>query len=203
MGLFGNKRKEQKPTGGYLEGQVLIAMPNMPDPKFEQAVVFLCAHSKQGAMGLVLNKVVSNITFVDLLKQLRIRPAKQVSRRPILFGGPVETGRGFVLHTPDYSAGDATVKVGQNVGLNVGLTATVDVLRAIADGEGPRDAMLALGYAGWQGGQLEREIQKNGWLTCPADEYLLFGSELRGKWEFAIKKLGFNPSQLSRDTGRA
>ena len=203
MGLFGNKRKEQKPTGGYLEGQVLIAMPNMPDPKFEQAVVFLCAHSKQGAMGLVLNKVVSNITFVDLLKQLRIRPAKQVSRRPILFGGPVETGRGFVLHTPDYSAGDATVKVGQNVGLNVGLTATVDVLKAIADGEGPRDAMLALGYAGWQGGQLEREIQKNGWLTCPADEYLLFGSELRGKWEFAIKKLGFNPSQLSRDTGRA
>jgi len=200
MGLFGNKRKEQKPTGGYLEGQVLI---NMPDPKFEQAVVFLCAHSKQGAMGLVLNKVVSNITFVDLLKQLRIRPAKQVSRRPILFGGPVETGRGFVLHTPDYSAGDATVKVGQNVGLNVGLTATVDVLRAMADGEGPRDAMLALGYAGWQGGQLEREIQKNGWLTCPADEYLLFGSELRGKWEFAIKKLGFNPSQLSRDTGRA
>ena len=203
MGLFGNKRKEQKPTGGYLEGTVLIAMPNMPDPKFEQAVVFLCAHSKQGAMGLVLNKVVSNITFVDLLKQLRIRPAKQVSRRPILFGGPVETGRGFVLHTPDYSAGDATVKVGQNVGLNVGLTATVDVLRAMADGEGPRDAMLALGYAGWQGGQLEREIQKNGWLTCPADEYLLFGSELRGKWEFAIKKLGFNPSQLSRDTGRA
>lgn len=203
MGLFGNKRKEQKPTGGYLEGQVLIAMPNMPDPKFEQAVVFLCAHSNQGAMGLVLNKVVSNITFVDLLKQLRIRPAKQVSRRPILFGGPVETGRGFVLHTPDYSAGDATVKVGQNVGLNVGLTATVDVLKAIADGDGPKDAMLALGYAGWKGGQLEKEIQNNGWLTCPADEYLLFGSELRGKWDFAIRKLGFNPSQLSRDTGRA
>lgn len=203
MGLFGNKRKEQKPTGGYLEGQVLIAMPNMPDPKFEQAVLFLCAHSRQGAMGLVLNKVVSNITFVDLLKQLRIRPGKPVSGRPILFGGPVETGRGFVLHTPDYSAGDATVKVGQNVGLNVGLTATVDVLKAIADGHGPKDAMLALGYAGWQGGQLEREIQKNGWLTCPADEYLLFGPELRGKWEYAIRKLGFNPSQLSRDTGRA
>ena len=203
MGLFGNKRKEHKPTGGYLEGQVLIAMPSMPDPKFEQAVVFLCAHSKQGAMGLVLNKVVSNITFVDLLKQLRIRPAKQVSRRPILFGGPVETGRGFVLHTPDYSAGDATVKVGQNVGLNVGLTATVDVLKAIADGEGPRDAMLALGYAGWQGGQLEREIQKNGWLTCPADEYLLFGPELHGKWKYAIQKLGFDPSRLSRDMGQA
>ncbi|MFM9864764.1 MAG: YqgE/AlgH family protein [Micropepsaceae bacterium] len=203
MGLFGNKSKEQKPTGGYLEGQVLIAMPSMPDPKFSEAVVFLCAHSKQGAMGLVLNKVVSNITFVDLLKQLRIRPGKPVSGRPILFGGPVETGRGFVLHTPDYSAGDATVKVGQNVGLNVGLTATVDVLKAIADGQGPKDAMLALGYAGWGGGQLEKEIQKNGWLTCPADEYLLFGPELQGKWKYAIRKLGFDPSRLSRDMGQA
>lgn len=202
MGLFG-KRKEQRPTGVYLEGQVLIAMPNMPDPKFEQAVVFLCAHSKQGAMGLVLNKVVSNITFVDLLKQLRIRPATKVPERRVLFGGPVETGRGFVLHTPDYSAGDATVKVGRNVGLNVGLTATVDVLKAIADGQGPKESILALGYAGWQGGQLEKEIQKNGWLTCPADEYLLFGPELRGKWDYAIKKLGFKPSQLSRDMGQA
>jgi putative transcriptional regulator len=203
MGLFGNKRKEQRPTGGYLEGQVLIAMPSMPDPKFEQAVVFLCAHSKQGAMGLVLNKVVSNITFVDLLKQLRIRPATKVPGKAILFGGPVETGRGFVLHTPDYSAGDSTVKIGNQVGLNVGLTATVDVLKAIADGGGPSQSMLALGYAGWQSGQLEREIQQNGWLTCPADEYLLFGSELRGKWDYAIRKLGFNPSQLSRDMGQA
>lgn len=203
MGLFGNKRKEQRPTGGYLEGQVLIAMPNMPDPKFEQAVVFLCAHSKQGAMGLVLNKIVSNITFVDLLRQLRIRPGTSTPGRAIQFGGPVETGRGFVLHTPDYSAGDSTVKIGNHVGINVGLTATVDVLKAIADGHGPKQSMLALGYAGWQSGQLEREIQQNGWLTCPADEYLLFGSELRGKWDYAIRKLGFNPSQLSRDMGQA
>lgn len=199
MGLFGNKRKEVK----YLEGQVLIAMPSMPDPKFEKAVVFLCAHSKQGAMGLVLNKVVSNITFVDLLKQLRIRPAKQVPGKAILFGGPVETGRGFVLHTPDYSAGDATVKIGNQVGINVGLTATVDVLKAIAEGHGPKDSMLALGYAGWQSGQLEREIQQNGWLTCPADEYLLFAPDLQGKWAYAIRKLGFDPSRLSRDMGQA
>jgi putative transcriptional regulator len=204
MGLFGSKRQDHRPAGGYLEGQVLIAMPNMPDPKFEQAVVFLCAHSKQGAMGLVLNKLVSNISFADLLRQLSIRSsAKRVPGMPIQFGGPVETGRGFVLHTPDYSAGDATVKVGAHLGLNVGLTATVDVLKAIAEGHGPRASMLALGYAGWDGGQLEREIQKNGWLTCPADEHLLFGADLRGKWEYAIRRLGFTPSQLSRDAGRA
>ena len=205
MGLFGNKRQPQPPQNTvYLEGQVLIAMPNMPDPKFEQAVVFLCAHSKQGAMGLVLNKLVSNITFVDLLQQLRIRSStKRLPGMPIQFGGPVETGRGFVLHTPDYSAGDATVKVGQHLGLNVGLTATVDVLKAIAEGKGPSASMLALGYAGWDAGQLEREIQQNGWLTCPADEYLLFGTDLRGKWDHAIRRLGFTPSQLSRDAGRA
>ena len=179
---------------------MLIAMPNMPDPKFEQAVLFLCAHSERGAMGLVLNKLVNNITFMDLLRQLRIRPqARRVPGIPVQFGGPVETGRGFVLHSPEYSAGDTTAKVGQNVGL----TATVDVLKAMAEGNGPRSAMLALGYAGWGTGQLESEIQRNGWLTCPADDYLLFGQQLQGKWEYAIRKLGFNPSQLSRDSGRA
>ena len=204
MGLFGNKRRQQRTTDLNLEGHVLIAMPNMPDPKFEQAVVFLCAHSKDGAMGLVLNKLVSNITFLDLLSQLRIRSnAKAVPGMPIQFGGPVETGRGFVLHTPDYSAGESTMKVGNHIGLNVGLTATVDVLKAIAEGKGPKASMLALGYAGWEPGQLEREIGQNGWLTCPADEYLLFGPDLRSKWDYAIRKLGFNPSQLSRDTGRA
>jgi putative transcriptional regulator len=200
MGLFGRSRKQAPSSGGYLEGQVLIAMPNMPDPKFEQAVLFLCAHSERGAMGLVLNKLVSNITFYDLLRQLRIRPqTRSIPGVPVQFGGPVETGRGFVLHSQDYSAGDATVKVGSNVGL----TATVDVLRAMAEGSGPRSSMLALGYAGWGNGQLETEIQRNGWLTCPADDYLLFGQNLQGKWDYAIRKLGFNPSQLSRDSGRA
>jgi putative transcriptional regulator len=204
MGLFGNRRRQQKTADLNLEGHVLIAMPNMPDPKFEQAVVFLCAHSKEGAMGLVLNKLVSNITFVDLLQQLRIRSnVKAVPGMPIQFGGPVETGRGFVLHTPDYTAGESTMKVGHHIGLNVGLTATVDVLKAIAEGKGPKASMLALGYAGWESGQLEREIQQNGWLTCPADHQLLFGHDLRSKWEYAIRKLGFNPSQLSRDAGRA
>lgn len=198
MGLF--RPRQQKPAGGYLEGQVLIAMPNMPDPKFEHAVVYLCAHSERGAMGLVLNKLVSNITFPDLLRQLRIR--SQVRRPPgvpVQFGGPVEPARGFVLHSLDYSAGESTVKIGQTVGL----TATVDVLKAIADGKGPSASMLALGYAGWGAGQLENEIRRNGWLTCQADDQLIFGQDLRGKWDYAIKKLGFTPSQLSRDAGRA
>ncbi|MCE9523680.1 MAG: YqgE/AlgH family protein [Alphaproteobacteria bacterium] len=200
MGLFGRSRQQRPASGGYLEGQVLIAMPNMPDPKFEQAVLFLCAHSERGAMGLVLNKLVNNITFMDLLRQLRIRPqTRSVPGVAVQFGGPVETGRGFVLHSPEYSAGETTAKVGQNVGL----TATVDVLKAMAEGNGPRNAMLALGYAGWGTGQLESEIQHNGWLTCPADDYLLFGQQLQGKWDYAIRKLGFNPSQLSRDSGRA
>jgi putative transcriptional regulator len=199
MGLFGSKPRQ--PHGGpHLEGQVLIAMPSMPDPKFAQAVVFLCAHSERGAMGLVLNKLVGNITFVDLLRQLRIRPqARGVQSKAVQFGGPVETGRGFVLHSPEYNAGAATVTVTPGVGL----TTSVDVLKAIAEGQGPNASMLALGYAGWGAGQLEREFAQNGWLTCPADEYLLFGNQLQGKWEYAIKKLGINPSQLSRDTGRA
>ena len=120
---------------------------------------------------------------------------------PVQFGGPVETGRGFVLHSPDYAASNnTTVNVGNAA---VGLTATVDVLKAIADGKGPKQAMVALGYAGWGAGQLEGEIRGNGWLTCPADEYLLFGNNLTYKWEHAIRKLGVNPAQLSRDAGRA
>jgi putative transcriptional regulator len=200
MGLFGSRSRQQPQGGGHLEGQVLIAMPNMPDPKFSQAVVFLCAHSERGAMGLVLNKLVGNITFVDLLRQLRIRPqTRTMQTKAVQFGGPVETGRGFVLHSPEYNAGNATVQVGPGVGL----TTSVDVLKAIAEGGGPQASMLALGYAGWGAGQLEREFGQNGWITCPADDYLIFGNQLQGKWEYALKKLGINPSQLSRDTGRA
>ncbi len=196
MAIFRSKKNQ----GSYLEGQVLIAMPNMPDPKMEQAVLFLCAHSEKGAMALCLNKLVQNITFFDLLRQLRIRPqSRTINGLPVQFGGPVETGRGFVLHTQDYTSQDTTVRVGNAVGL----TATVDVLKAIADGKGPKQAMVALGYAGWGAGQLENEIQRNGWLTCPADEYLLFGNNLTYKWEHAIRKLGVNPAQLSRDAGRA
>ncbi len=188
----------------YLEGQVLIAMPHMPDPKMGQATIFLCAHSERGAMGLVLNKLVNNMSFTELLRQLRIiPPGRQPQGKRVQFGGPVETGRGFVLHSSEYSAGESTMKVGQAIGLNVGLTATVDVVKDIAEGRGPQASMLALGYAGWGPGELEGQIQRNAWLTCKADDYLLFGPQLEGKWLHSIRKIGINPSQLSRDAGRA
>lgn len=204
MGLFGRARQQRPVATGYLEGQVLIAMPHMPDPKMEQATIFLCAHSERGAMGLVLNKLVNNMSFTELLRQLRIMPpARRGPGKAVQFGGPVETGRGFVLHSSEYSAGESTMKIGQASGLNVGLTATVDVVKDIAEGRGPQASMLALGYAGWGAGELETQIQRNAWLTCPADDYLLFGPQLEGKWLHSIQKLGINPSQLSRDTGRA
>jgi putative transcriptional regulator len=204
MGLFGRSRQEKRGAAGSLEGQVLIAMPNMPDPKMEQATIFLCAHSERGAMGLVLNKLVGNMSFADLLRQLRIMPAaRRIEGVPVQFGGPVETGRGFVLHSPEYSAGRSTMKVGQAAGLQLGLTATVEVLKDIAEGKGPKASMLALGYAGWGSGDLEDEFQRNAWLTCPPDDYLVFGRHYQNKWEHGIRKLGIDPSQLSRDTGRA
>ena len=204
MGLFSRSRQQKRGTTGYLEGQVLIAMPNMPDSKMEQAIIFLCAHSERGAMGLVLNKLVGNMSFADLLRQLRIIPtARRIEGLPVQFGGPVETGRGFVLHSTDYSAGESTVRVGEALGLQLGLTATVEVLKAIADGKGPSASMLALGYAGWGAKELEGQIQRNAWLTCPPDDFLLFGRDYQNKWEHSIRKLGIAPSQLSRDAGRA
>ena len=204
MGFFLKSRQPKRPATGYLEGQVLIAMPNMPDPKMEQATIFLCAHSERGAMGLVLNKLVGNMSFAELLRQLRIMPpARRIEGIPVQFGGPVETGRGFVLHSGEYTAGPSTMKVGQLAGLNLGLTATVDVVKEIAEGRGPKASMLALGYAGWGAGELENEIRRNAWLTCPPDDYLLFGHHYQNKWEHGIRKLGITPSQLSRDTGRA
>jgi putative transcriptional regulator len=183
---------------GYLEGQLLIAMPTMGDPRFERTVIFLCAHSAQGAMGLVVNKLANQITFRELLEQLSIEtPAVKRDMR-VHFGGPVETGRGFVLHSSDYQQ-DSTLMVGDTVGL----TATVDILRAIADGAGPQQGLLALGYAGWAPGQLDSEIQANGWLSAPADPDILFDNELDTKWERALSKVGVDVSFLSSDAGHA
>ena len=183
---------------GYLEGQLLIAMPTMGDARFERTVIFLCAHSAQGAMGLVVNKLANQITFRELLDQLSVEaPAVQRDIR-VHFGGPVETGRGFVLHSADYQQ-DSTLMVGKQVGL----TATVDILRAIADGAGPRLGLLALGYAGWAPGQLDSEIQANGWLNAPADLEILFDGELETKWERALHKVGVDVSFLSTDAGHA
>lgn len=185
-------------ASGYMSGQLLIAMPNMADPRFARTVIYLCAHSDQGAMGLVINKPMPQITFVDLLEQLEIETEGVVEDQVVNFGGPVESGRGFVLHSGDFQR-EGTMMVDDTVGL----TATVDILRAIAAGEGPERHLLALGYAGWGPGQLDGEIQANGWLHAPADDAILFDSDLSTKWERSIAKLGVTPAMLSGDAGHA
>jgi putative transcriptional regulator len=183
---------------GYLTGQLLIAMPTMGDPRFERTVIYMCAHSADGAMGLVVNKAADEIDFSELLSQLEIETGEIKHPIPVLAGGPVESGRGFVLHSLDYSQ-ESTLKVTEDVGL----TATVDILRAMAEGEGPRHSLLTLGYAGWSSGQLDHEIQANGWLNVAADASILFDAELGQKWDRAVRKVGIDPSFLSADAGHA
>ena len=182
----------------YFEGQMLVAMPQMSDTRFSRTVIYLCAHSADGAMGLVVNRLIESITFPDLLEQLNVDTVPAVDQIRVHFGGPVESGRGFVLHSDDYMQ-DTTLMIQEGVAL----TATLDVLRAMADGTGPRRSMLALGYAGWAPGQLDAEIQANGWLNVSADQDLIFGSNLDGKWNLALDKLGINLSALSGVAGRA
>lgn len=197
MGSAHDKRIDEGES--FLEGKLLIAMPGMPDPRFAKTVVFVCAHSSEGAMGLVVNKPIDGLSFTDLMEQLDIPVQPGVADFPILYGGPVETGRGFVLHSGDYEGGDSTLPVSEEISL----TATVDVLRAIAAGRGPDRAIFALGYAGWAPGQIEAEIQSNGWLHCDADPLLVFGADLEGKWRVALSKLGVGLSGLTGDAGRA
>lgn len=186
------------PEEGYLTGQLLIAMPRMGDPRFARSVVYMCAHTADGAMGLVINRRIDSVTFPDLLKQLNIEAENPSDRIRVMFGGPVETGRGFVLHSSDYQH-ESTLMVGDQVGL----TATMEILRDIASGGGPRKSLLALGYAGWGPGQLDGELQANGWLVAPADEGLVFGDDIEGKWDGALGKLGISAALLSGDAGHA
>ncbi len=189
---------EELDASGYMTGQLLIAMPNMADPRFARTVIYLCAHSDEGAMGLVINKPMPQITFVDLLEQLDIETEGTVEDQMVHFGGPVESGRGFVLHSGEFQR-EGTMMVDDVVGL----TATIDILRAIAAGDGPDKHLLALGYAGWGPGQLDGEIQANGWLHAPADDAILFDHDLSTKWERSIAKLGVSPAMLSGDAGHA
>jgi len=182
----------------YLPGQLLIAMPSMTDPRFEKSVIYMCAHNSDGAMGLVINRAIDSLTFPELLEQLEIDPRSNGDQIRVLFGGPVEQARGFVLHSPDYLQ-DASLVVDDNVVL----TATIDILRAIADGTGPNNCLLALGYAGWGAGQLDSEIKSNGWLSVDADEDLVFGCDLDEKWERAMTKIGIDPRMLSDSAGHA
>lgn len=182
----------------YLEGQVLVAMPGMPDPRFARTVIFLCAHSENGAMGIVVNRIVDDIDYAGLMRQLKIDGVSRKAKRRVHYGGPVETSRGFVLHSDDYrSDGTLAVKGG------FALSSTIEVLRAIAEDKGPRQSLLALGYAGWAPGQLDSEIQANGWLNVAADEDLVLGPGLDDKWNRAIKKIGIDPFKLSVESGHA
>jgi putative transcriptional regulator len=191
--------------GPYLDGQLLIAMPGMSDARFDRSVIYMCAHSEQGAMGLMINKTTPMMSFGDLLSQLDIlqgeaaEPPRELLAMPVLYGGPVEQGRGFVLHTSDYFAANSSLPVSETIAL----TATVDILRAMAEGRGPERAILALGYSGWAPGQLENEIQNNGWLTCAADEELLFGINYDARYVAALRKLKIDPAMLSSESGRA
>ena len=186
------------PDEGYLTGQLLIAMPAMRDSRFARTVIYMCAHNSDGAMGLVINRLVGSVTFPDLLQQLGVDTAGANDEIRVHFGGPVEPGRGFVLHSGDYQH-DSTLQVASEVLL----TATVEILRDIALGQGPQRSLLALGYAGWGPGQLDSEIQANGWLHVEADTGLVFDDDLSDKWERAIGKLGIDPTLLSGEAGHA
>jgi putative transcriptional regulator len=182
-----------------LAGKLLIAMPGMGDPRFETSVILLCAHSPEGAMGLVINKPAADLSFSGLLEQLKIPRAPEGYDIRVHVGGPVERGRGFVLHSADYHSRGTTMAVPGGFGM----TATVDVLTALASGTGPDAALLALGYAGWGPGQLEAEIVQNAWLTAEATPGLVFSPDDGGKWKGALKQLGIDPISLSRAAGRA
>lgn len=182
-----------------LSGRLLIAMPGIGDPRFERTVVYLCSHSAEGSMGLVVNRRAEGVSFDQLMEQLDIATGPNSQHGIVHFGGPVEMGRGFVLHSADFHVEDSTLRVDDTISL----TATLDILRAMADGSGPQRSLIALGYAGWAPNQLEHELQHNGWLTCEADEDIVFARDDSVKWARALAKLGVDPSLLSATGGSA
>jgi len=200
----------KKPDGPLpptsFEGQFLIAMPKLREGPFARSVVYMCAHRADGAMGVVINHPAEAIDFRKLLVQLEIVKQEDAIRLPpaaetlkVLRGGPVETGRGFVLHSNDYRSKESTI----NVGDGLSMTPTLDILRAIAKGEGPQRAVLALGYAGWAPGQLENEIKENGWLVAPGDSTLIFERNASAIYSRALGLLGVDPAALSDEVGHA
>ncbi len=182
-----------------LAGSMLIAMPGMTDPRFAQSLVYLCDYSSKGAMGLIVNKPAHDMSFDDLLEQLEIVPKAPTDGIKVYFGGPVETGRGFVLHSNDYASDLRTLPVRNGLAL----TPTLDVLEDIAAGKGPHAVMMMLGYAGWGPGQLESELAQNGWLTCDGDPELVFDANAPAKWARALQGLGIDPALLSAEAGSA
>jgi putative transcriptional regulator len=202
MDLLRNKKEAGR--GGFLDDQFLIAMPGMKDDRFARSVIYVCAHSDEGAMGLIINQT-QQMLFPDLLVQLGIMNEQEVIRLPrhtrefvVRNGGPVDRSRGFVLHSGDYR-----VESSLSVSHDICLTATVDILRAISAGRGPRQALMALGYSGWGAGQLENEIAQNGWLTCPASAELLFDADLEHKYDRILASIGIDLAHLSLAAGHA
>ncbi len=203
-----SRKTSETASDGYLDGQVLIAMPGMPDDRFKRSVIYMCAHSADGAMGIILNQSAPDIDFPKLVSELlndeelgdgEGEISDQFDDIAVHIGGPAESARGFVLHSCDYFVEDATLAIDKKFCL----TATIDILRAIATGDGPERAILALGYSGWSSGQLESEIQANGWLHCASDVELVFDTSPEDKYEHALSKLGINPSHLVNDAGHA
>ncbi len=183
----------------YLDGKLLIAMPGMTDTRFSRSVVFMCAHSDEGAMGLIVNKPMEELKSKELLDQLDIPLGPKAKAIDVHFGGPVEHGRGFVLHSPEYEVGESTM----NIGVEYSMTATIDILKDLAVGDGPEHSLLALGYSGWGPGQLEQEIQNNGWLICDSEFNLVFSPAGTDKWEAALHSIGVDPRLLSAEGGQA
>jgi len=199
-GLSGDRFSRQ----GFLDGQMLIASPGMQDERFARSVIYMCAHSSEGAMGIIVNQPAAHISFRDLLVKLDVVPDKiqlphSAGDVTVLKGGPVETERGFVLHSADFFIENSTLPIDEGICL----TATIDILKAIARGDGPASAILALGYAGWSPGQLESEMQSNGWLHCSADLELIFGADIDAKYNRAMRKIGIRPGMLSSEIGHA
>lgn len=201
MDLLRNKKTG---TSGFLDDQFLLAMPGMKDERFARSVIYICAHSDEGAMGLIINQT-QQMLFPDLLVQLGIMNEQEAIRLPrqtrdfiVRNGGPVDRSRGFVLHTGDYRV-ESSLPVSEDICL----TATVDILRAISAGRGPRQALMTLGYSGWGAGQLEGEIAENGWLTCPATPDLLFDPDIEGKYDRALASIGIDLAHFSQAAGHA
>ncbi len=195
-------------SSDYLDGQFLIAMPGMGDPRFERAVIYMCAHTGEGAMGLVINRPMQDMLLGDLLHRLGLLPPEETNaihmprplyNQPVFYGGPVEPGRGFVLHTTDYLLSDGTLRVDSFIGL----TASLDILHDVVQGRGPQKLMLALGYAGWAPGQLESELMENAWLTAPGDEDIIFHLPPEERYAAALKSIGIDPANLSAASGHA
>lgn len=182
----------------YLEGQLLLAMPGIGDPRFERTVILLCQHSAEGAMGLVINRPFQRLSVAELLQQLDVDPGEEYQAIPVRAGGPVEPSRGFVVHSADYEQ-PSTLKITDQISL----TATLDILRDMAMSRGPKRALVALGYAGWAPGQLDKELTRHGWLNCPASEAIMFDAPMDQMWSRAMSSIGIDVRMLSGEAGHA